>query len=467
MSIIITDGCDCAEKQLLNNWAAEYSKRAIEDHKTANVLDHPDGSVTKEKIKSGAVTGDKISYGAVGNDQLAFASVTEDKIADYNVTTAKIAQGAVNNNRIQNGAVDARVIADGSVTDLKIASGAVGTDKLADNSVTSEKISDGAVTSEKLVNKAVTAEKIADYAIDQTKLAQAAVSNNRIQNGAVDARTIADGAVTTSKISPKSINNGILMDFCVDDNNLIHSYVKSDIYTSDTSAGLFQKTDPNFIELRELNDQVTPGETGIHFRTYYLNTKYDELKSPAEWEWSEVVTKNNIGAILPDSVITTAKINDGAVTSDKIADYSVNTAKLAQAAVSNNRIQNGAVDARTIAEGAVTPEKTSFSEYSEAPTKIGTWIDGNPVWRVCFNVTEALTPGELFSFNIPVKSSTGVAVINSFAMLRHNADVCDYIDDLKLTQYTGNTWDLPSDLYDATGVYGLIEFVSAEENLSN
>lgn len=53
-------------------------------HRTASVLDHPDGSVTTPKLADGAVT----------NIKLADGSVSTSKLADNSVTAAKLAPGA-------------------------------------------------------------------------------------------------------------------------------------------------------------------------------------------------------------------------------------------------------------------------------------------------------------------------------------------------------------------------------------
>ena len=64
----------------------EYVSDEIENHREAEVLDHPDGSVTEEKISPLAVTEEKIADGVV----------TSGKIADYAVRNKNLADGAVN-----------------------------------------------------------------------------------------------------------------------------------------------------------------------------------------------------------------------------------------------------------------------------------------------------------------------------------------------------------------------------------
>ena len=93
----------------------KVTKVPLDGHRTKEVLDHPDSSVTTPKI--------------------ADKNVTTEKIADKNVTTPKIA--------------------DKNVT----------TEKIADNSVTTPKIADGSVTTPKILDKSVTLEKLADYVV--------------------------------------------------------------------------------------------------------------------------------------------------------------------------------------------------------------------------------------------------------------------------------------------------------------
>jgi hypothetical protein len=64
-------------------------------HRTASVLDHPDGSVTSPKLANEAVTAAKVADEAVTSAKIAGGAVSTAKLADGAVTTAKIADGAV------------------------------------------------------------------------------------------------------------------------------------------------------------------------------------------------------------------------------------------------------------------------------------------------------------------------------------------------------------------------------------
>ncbi|MEM2726671.1 MAG: hypothetical protein QXV61_00230 [Archaeoglobaceae archaeon] len=113
-----------------DNW---FNKAVVDDiadlnteltqHKTASVLDHPNGSVTTAKIADGAITTAKIANSAVTDVKIADGAVTNAKIANNAVTTAKIADGNITTAKI----------ADGAVTDAKI-SGRLSLSKLPTSS---------------------------------------------------------------------------------------------------------------------------------------------------------------------------------------------------------------------------------------------------------------------------------------------------------------------------------------------
>lgn len=75
-------------------------KTAIETHKTAATLDHPDKSVTTAKIADSAVTSTKLGSSAVTVDKINDGAVSTAKLADKSVTSAKLADSlssAINN----------------------------------------------------------------------------------------------------------------------------------------------------------------------------------------------------------------------------------------------------------------------------------------------------------------------------------------------------------------------------------
>lgn len=144
----------------------------LTDHKTKAVLDHPDSSVTTNKIANGAVSTDKIAPNAVTGSRIANNAVTDTKIADGAVTTSKIGKNAVGTDNIKDAAVDSAKIANGSIAARHIIDGQVTRDKIAPDSISSDKLANKSVTTEKIADVAVTTEKIKDGAVTSDKLAK-------------------------------------------------------------------------------------------------------------------------------------------------------------------------------------------------------------------------------------------------------------------------------------------------------
>lgn len=123
------------------------TKEELLSHKEKTVIDHPDKSITSEKIADGAVG--------------------TEKIADNSITTAKIWSGAISQSKIKNGAVITGKIDNKAVTTEKIADNAVTAEKIAEKAVTAEKVASGAITEEKIGAGAVTAEKLGVVPIEK------------------------------------------------------------------------------------------------------------------------------------------------------------------------------------------------------------------------------------------------------------------------------------------------------------
>lgn len=89
----------------------------ITAHKTAAILDHPDGSVTTVKVADKAIVRAKIGDKAVGTGQLG----------DKAVTAAQLADGAVGSGQLGPGAATDTVIGDRTITDTAAPTGTTGT----------------------------------------------------------------------------------------------------------------------------------------------------------------------------------------------------------------------------------------------------------------------------------------------------------------------------------------------------
>lgn len=183
----------------------------LTDHKTKAVLDHPNGSVTTDKIANGAVSTDKIAPSAVTGSRIANNAVTDTKIADGAVTTSKIGKNAVGTDNIKDAAVDSAKIVNGSIAARHIIDGQVTRDKIAADSISSDKIANKSVTTEKINDGAVTTEKIADGEISETKLA--ATLSDKINRKVNKSDLTADNikSVYSSAIEPRrQIETGII-----------------------------------------------------------------------------------------------------------------------------------------------------------------------------------------------------------------------------------------------------------------
>ncbi len=69
---------------------AAYVDKMLGEHRTAEELDHANGSVTEQKIAGGAVSADKLAAGAVLAEKIAGGAVTRDKLAAGSVSQEKL-----------------------------------------------------------------------------------------------------------------------------------------------------------------------------------------------------------------------------------------------------------------------------------------------------------------------------------------------------------------------------------------
>lgn len=301
MSIIITDGTGYAEKELLDNWAAEYAKRELNKHREAAIIDHPDNSISGEKIIDGAISNAKLASNAVASKNIQSGAITSDKIGSGAVTTEKLAGDAVTADKLADNAVATANIQVHAVTTDRLAYKSVTTNELSDKAVTTRTLADKCVTNYQMGDNAVETYAIKDKAVTTNKIADYAVTTIKLGQGAVDTRTIADAAVTADKLSEKYIK---AKESTVLDQEFPDGDYSTIIYRIEDSY-----EDPN--------KGLT--ETCSH---YILSGVKDD-----EYVWEKILT------------------------------------------------------------GTISSENTSFCGYSTTPVRIGTWIDGTPVWRKAFDTT--------------------------------------------------------------------------------
>lgn len=150
---------------------------SLGQHKSKEVLDHPDGSVTTPKLSN--------------------KSVTTDKIADKAVTGEKIADGAITSDNLDTGSVDSNAILNGAVTQRHMSTESIGTDQIIDKSVTTDKIAD----------KAITGDKIVDGEISKAKLTTELSTEIREKANKSDLTADNITSVYSSKLKPHKLVN--------------------------------------------------------------------------------------------------------------------------------------------------------------------------------------------------------------------------------------------------------------------
>lgn len=481
MSLLETNGTDYAESKLLDNWAAEYAKQVLADHKERTPIDHPDGSVTTLKIGDGAVSAEKLASASVTTAKLDDQAVTTDKIDDYAVTTVKIAQsavdgrsiangavttvkiadyavgqqqlaqGAVSNNRIQNDAVDERCIAPNSVgfEALKVAS--VGNAAIIPGCIQNRHMADDSIGTDELINGAVTGIKIATDAIIWQKIADGAVITDKIADGAVTAEKLAEeyakSAGSGSTIQNVDLDtltqNGIYSVYC--------DHEKSEEYHFP------QLTVSGGIEIGAHEGSIIVTENLDGCSQLYINYGMDSIgDDTAKPTIAYRTLNNNSGTWIVDS--------DWKFTDD-IADGSVTTAKVADKAITAAKIADGVIPSAVL------------MTYSNTPQRIGTWIDGTPVWRLAFDAEVAADATDEITIKYAVDDdNVRVLLCKVWLTIAYDGATANNIDTTELDQINATTYYNPAS---ASGtleiikgsatpqnrVYGYIDYATPESNL--
>ena len=150
--------------------------------------------------------------------------------------------------------------------------------------------------------------------------------------------------------------------------------------------------------------------------------------------------------------------------------------------------EDGELEVISEMQTAYTDTIQNLIEYSSTPVKIGTWVDGTPVWRWAFKYTftdedKSSTSGSIFSeklYYIPYKNFLAkdypVRLLDYNFLLTAESDNPNVIDDRPIgansryQQYGGfsTSWvvELPeSGPQNFTGISGWIEFATPESNI--
>ena len=139
-------------------WNGKAGSDDLKGHKEAVELDHPDGSVTSDKIANEAVTKDKLSA-EVQNKMTAHDNHAANIENPHQTSKAQVGLGNVDN------------VKQAAKADF---------DEHTSNPVLAHP--DGSVTTEKIADKGVTAGKIADAAVGTSKIATVITENGMTEN---------------------------------------------------------------------------------------------------------------------------------------------------------------------------------------------------------------------------------------------------------------------------------------------
>lgn len=481
MSVLETNGTDYAESKLLDNWAAEYAKQVLADHKERTPIDHPDGSVTTLKIGDGAVSAEKLASASVTTAKLDDQAVTTDKIDDYAVTTVKIAQSAVNNDRIANGAVDGRCIADDAVTTEKLADKAVTGGNIANNTIKAENMAPNAIKEAAIEDGAVTTEKIADYAVGQQQLAQRAVSNNHIQDDAVDERCIAPNSVGFEALKVASVGNAAIIPGCIQNRHMADDSIGTDELINGAVTGIKIATDAiiwqKIADGAVITDKIADGAVTAE-KLADGTVTYDKIDDSDNKlvRYNDEVSNEGNQYLVSDCFTIAAQSDEFLFPSDfeyptanktslpKIID------ELYNRQVTTSMVEDKAITAAKIADGVI--QSAALITYSTTPQRIGTWIDGTPVWRLAFEAEVA--PGTPDTVQITFAADgDNVRVLNCKAWLTtdyNNIDATELQPYVEGSYYSTNAANGKLEIYKSSSspenhAYGYIEYVTPESNL--
>lgn len=237
------------------------------------------------------------------------------------------------------------------------------------------------------------------------------IGTDDIEDDAVTQPKIADGAVTAEKLADGTVT--------------------------------YDKIDDSDNKLVRYNDEISnEGNQYLVSDCFTIAAQADEFLFPSDFKYP-TANKTSMPKIIDELYnrqVTTSMVADKAITAAKIADGVIPSA------------------------GLIT--------YSTTPQRIGTWIDGTPVWRLAFDAEVA--PGTPDTVQITFAADgDNVRVLNCKAWLTMDYN---HIDTTELqpygegSYYSTNTANGKLEIY-KTGngpenhAYGYIEYVTPESNL--
>lgn len=282
-------------------WNGKAGSDDLKGHKEAVELDHPDGSVTSDKIANEAITEDKLSA-EVQNKMAAHDNHAANIENPHQTSKAQVGLGNVDN------------VKQAAKADF---------DEHTSNPVLAHP--DGSVTTEKIADKGVTAGKIAD----------AAVGTSKIATGAVTSEKIADGTIKKANL-------------------------ESDVQATLTNADghISNKSNPHGVTKAQLGlgnvdntKQATKAEFDSHKGASELDHPDKSVTTPKIADGA--VTSDKLGA----AAVIASKLGTGSVTTEKIATGAVGTTKMANGSVTADKLGTAAVETAKVKDSAITRAK--------------------------------------------------------------------------------------------------------------
>ena len=288
------------------SWWKSYIDRLFNEHKEKKPIDHPDGSVTEEKIANDSVTDSKIGFREV-KYPIKGTTLRAGLTAHLSNLISEV-DTANNNHKLHK---EAAVLdhPDGSVTKEKLASGSVTTVKLGSGSVTAEKLADNSVTDEKIGNRWV------QYSAVVSEVLPATITNH-LQFLAEDMGTVSDSVKnnkaefdshTSNKNNPHSVTKAqVGLGNVTNDKQATEKEfnLRTDIYEVDISKvgadnNILYVTVPNITAFSDLDGKVINVYTGI----------YSNNKTQTVWLNVNGYGAKPIRRVIPDSSYETSTYN--------------------------------------------------------------------------------------------------------------------------------------------------------------
>ena len=271
-----------------------------------------------------------------------------------------------------------------------------------------------------------------DGSVTTAKLADGAVNESKIEDKAVTEVKLADGAVTESKIADYSI-------------------------TADKFSDTLMET---------IDIAINTAETA----NLTANTAYETANSA-------ITTANSANNTAVSAAADASIAKDTADFASETAKNSQTTADLAMEVASQ---ANNSAEGITVAVNALSDDISNLTDqfnkvgiYTATPQKVGTWVDGTPVWRVV--VERAITDSERseghiyfneedLHFSEYVGVATG-AYINGYAYVTYSDGGVG--EGVILTPFEPFTFTYGGEIpADYTKVISWVEFATPEENLN-